>query len=270
MPKNSRLVARLGGVLPRKLSTLTIPSNVPYGAPLTIIPGAADDSPSWMPITPNLNPVTGIAPPVTGGPTIYGPPSLSGTFGGPGTGGPQVGGFWGNVLTGNTSPSSQGVDPSQIPGGPDQSPIPSAGKGWSSPPGDYPETSGPENQAGNQDDPNQETPDNTEGPSAYAYNPEGDYGRGGLPPGVIIGGPGIASYDPEGGGSGSGSSGRSGFPGLRNPRGTAGTPNPEGGGPVGPAARSPTQSTAGTVSLSRSSGSAWLTGLTSTIRSNRG
>jgi len=67
------------------------------------------------------------------------------------------------------------------------------------------------------------------------YDPEGDYGRGNLPAGIFIGGPGIASYDPEGDGM-SGISTAQHLPGVRNPWGPGTMPNPEGDGPMGPAA----------------------------------
>ena len=75
--------------------------------------------------------------------------------------------------------------------------------------GDFPDSSSPESTAGNQDDPSSVgdpgTPDDPNGPTGLAYNPEGDYGRGGGLPGVM--GPGVASFDPEAGGVGSGGSG---------------------------------------------------------------
>jgi hypothetical protein len=104
--------------------------------------------------------------------------------------------------------------------------------------GDFTDPSSPESTAGNQDDPgtvDPGTPDDPNGPTATAYNPEGDYGRGGGLPGVM--GPGVASYDPEAGGTGSGGSGVGAVnvPGFKDPRGGVGMPNPEGDGPIGPA-----------------------------------
>jgi hypothetical protein len=105
--------------------------------------------------------------------------------------------------------------------------------------GDFPDSSSPESTAGNQDDPSSVgdpgTPEDPNGPTGLAYNPEGDYGRGGGLPGVM--GPGIASFDPEAGGVGSGGSGVNSVnvPGFKDPRGGVGTPNPEGDGPIGPA-----------------------------------
>jgi hypothetical protein len=270
MPAKSQLAARLEAILPRKVVSVAIPANTPSGMPFTILPGIAAD----LPIDPGTNMPS---QPPSGFPAVY-PyvPGFTGTFGGTGFDQPQVGGFWGtagNILSGDTSPSSQGVNPSQTPGAPlggttnpsgAGTTVRSGSQGNESEEGDYPAPQGPEEQAGQEDLGNPE-PEDQGGPTATAYNPEGDYSRVGLAPGVNIGGPGIASYDPEGTGSSSGTSG--GVLGLRNPRGTAGMPNPEGGGPTGPAARGMTQSMAGMTSLGRLSAGSWLTGLTSSLRS---
>lgn len=103
--------------------------------------------------------------------------------------------------------------------------------------GDFPDTSGTDGTNGtdgSQDDPNAcedpGTPQDPNGPTGIAYNPDGDYGRGGLP-GVV--GPGVASFDPEAGGGGG--VGSVTVPGFKDPRGGVGTPNPDGTGPIGPA-----------------------------------
>jgi hypothetical protein len=106
--------------------------------------------------------------------------------------------------------------------------------------GDFPDSSSPESTAGNQDDPSSVgdpgTPEDPNGPTAVAYNPDGDYGKAGGLPGVM--GPGVASFDPEAGGVGSGGGGglnSVNVPGFKDPRGGVGMPNPEGDGPIGPA-----------------------------------
>jgi hypothetical protein len=104
--------------------------------------------------------------------------------------------------------------------------------------GDFPEQSGPESTAGDQDPSTPEDPGNAgdtgsagdpNGPVGLAYNPEGDYSGGGSLPGVI--GPGVASFDPEGAGNADAVE----LPGFKDPRGGIGTPNPDGSGPIGPA-----------------------------------
>ena len=263
MPAKSPLAARLEMILPRKLVSVAIPPNIPANLPFTNIPGIAADLP------PNPGTNMPFQPP-SGAPTVWGT-GPSGTFGNTGFGQPQPGTGWvilGNVLGGNAGPSSQGVDPSQSPGAPpDVNVVPSGGQGYVSQPGDYPGSQGPEEQAG-QEDPGSPEPEGPDGPTAVAFNPEGDYGRGGMPPGVIIGGPGTASYDPEGGGASSGTTW--GGPGVRDPRGAGRMPNPEGGGPTGPAAAGARLSMGGMTSLGRLSAGAWLGGLTSSLRGDAG